>query len=137
MVGRGKFRKPQGEQWLISTMNCLERVLVPDLVDMEKIVYSYPEGEQAAKPRSAATLRQIRNEKCQALKVKGYASHAQCYLDAGLCELYLEDWMAIVEIVKLKTIFDTAYARKAAFEIIGGCMKRWTSALGRKLQLMD
>lgn len=81
---------------MINTMHCLQTALIPDAID------------------SNATT-------CQKLEDKAFGTHAGCYVDSGLCTLGLQDWVAIVEIVDIKTLFSSWDAFKATVDAGAGC----------------
>jgi len=83
---------------MLNTMQCLQRVLVP---------------EATGAPGAAAT--------CDDLESKAFASHSTCYVDNGLCTLGPKDWAAIVEIVGVKTLFDSKEALLATLKTGVGC----------------
>lgn len=85
-----------GQQWMINTMHCLQTALVPDAID------------------SNATT-------CQKLEDNAFGTHAGCYLDNGLCTLGVRVWEAIIEIVDIKTLFQSWDAFKATVQAAGGC----------------
>jgi hypothetical protein len=75
---------------MLNTMHCLQTTLVPDAI-------------------GTATT-------CQALRDQAFASHARCYVDNGLCSLGIHDWSAILEIVDIRTLFESWDAFKATLE---------------------
>jgi len=79
-----------GQQWMINTMHCLQTALVFDAI------------------ANATT--------CQALEDEAFGTHASCYIDNGLCSLGLHNWVAILEIVDIRTIFRSWEGFKATIE---------------------
>lgn len=85
----------QGQEWLAHTMHCLQAALVPEAT-----------GEDEAT--------------CNALADKAFATHAACYVNNGLCELFPTDWAEIVTIVGW-TLFKSWDATKSTFQAAGNC----------------
>lgn len=81
---------------MVNTMHCLQTALVPDAID------------------SNATT-------CSALETQAFGTHAGCYVSNGLCSLGIPDWVAIIEIVDIKTLFASWDAFKATVEAGGDC----------------
>lgn len=77
-------------------MHCLQLALVPDAIDA-----------------NATT--------CQALETQAFGTHAGCYVNNGLCTLGIKNWAAIIEIVNIKTLFESWDAFKATLEAAGEC----------------
>jgi len=96
---RDKLTPEPGQVWMLDTMQCLQRFLVPEA--------THAEG-------AAQT--------CEELNDKAFGSHAECYIDNGLCTLPVEDWFAIVDIVELKTLFQSWEAFLATVEAADGCL---------------
>ncbi|KDQ06911.1 hypothetical protein BOTBODRAFT_167643 [Botryobasidium botryosum FD-172 SS1] len=86
----------QGQEWMVNTMHCLQKVLVGNAIDAQ------------------ATT-------CTALSHQAFGSHAECYLKNGVCTLGPHDWEAIFEIVGIKTLFKSWDAFKSSFEAAAGC----------------
>jgi len=85
---------------MLDTMHCLQLALVPEATG------------SGLTPITRA---------CSELEEKAFKSHAPCYLDNGVCELGFDDWRAIVEIVDLRTLFESFDALKASVEVVFGC----------------
>lgn len=85
---------------MLNTMHCLQKALVPDATGAEDTT-------------------------CDALEDKAFATHAGCYVDSGLCTLPPTDWLAVVEIVQLRTLFQNWDAFKATVKAGEGCLKFW------------
>ncbi|KAJ6449785.1 hypothetical protein C8R45DRAFT_123700 [Mycena sanguinolenta] len=82
---------PAGQAWMSNTMLCLQRALVP---------------EATGAPGAAAT--------CADVETKAFGTHADCYVQNGLCSLPISDWNAIVfDIVGPGTLVDSIDALKA------------------------
>ncbi|RPA83350.1 hypothetical protein BJ508DRAFT_197606, partial [Ascobolus immersus RN42] len=60
-----------GQRWVTKTMTCLQKKLVP-----------------AVKGTSGWTT-------CDAIEKKAFASHSDCYVSSGLCDLDPKDWAQI------------------------------------------
>jgi len=97
-----------GQQWMINTMHCLQMALVPDAIDV-----------------NATT--------CQALANQAFATHAGCYIDNGLCSLGLQNWVAILEIVDIKTLFQSWHSFKATVEAGTGCVEFFAFMIAKDL----
>ncbi|KZP24755.1 hypothetical protein FIBSPDRAFT_856524 [Athelia psychrophila] len=95
-VGNKSLLDTDGQTWMVNTMHCLQLALVPDAVDA-----------------NATT--------CPALETQAFGTHAGCYVNNGLCSLGIHDWLAIIEIVDIKTLFDSWDAFKATVEAAGDC----------------
>jgi Stanniocalcin family len=83
---------------MINTMHCLQMALVPEAID------------------SNATT-------CSALQMQAFGTHAECYVSNGLCSLGVSNWVAIIKIVDLKTLFNSWDAFKATAQAAGDCVK--------------
>ena len=89
----------QGQVWLTNTRKCLQDAFIPEATG----------GVGAVKT-------------CNELMDKDFNIHPGCYLDNGICSLPPSDWLAIVDIVSLKTIFSSWGAMKAVLETGAGCL---------------
>ena len=96
---------------MLDTMECLQLALVPEAIGP-------PELEKRGEPP------------CDVLKRKAFGTHAQCYLESGVCRLGLKDLMHIVEIIDLKTLFVSQEALKEALEATAGCLHIYSFLLG-------
>jgi hypothetical protein len=85
---------------MLATMHCLQEALVPDAI---------------ASPSAVTT--------CAALQDKAFATHANCYVSSGVCKLPPSDWGAILEIVDVKTLFDSWDAFKATLMAGAECLE--------------
>ncbi|KAJ3977939.1 hypothetical protein EV361DRAFT_876085 [Lentinula raphanica] len=99
----------KGEEWMWTTMACLQRALVPEL---DKVVPA-GQGDKRA---------------CQALKDKAFSTHAPCYLTSGLCSLPPEDWVVIVEVINVRTLFSSWDAFIGGVEAGEGCLEFFSKA---------
>ncbi|KAJ7807871.1 hypothetical protein B0H14DRAFT_2871984 [Mycena olivaceomarginata] len=90
----------RGQTWMLATMHCLQEALVPDAI---------------ASPSAVTT--------CAALQDKAFATHANCYVSSGVCKLPPSDWGAILEIVDVKTLFDSWDAFKATLMAGAECLE--------------
>ncbi|TFK37400.1 hypothetical protein BDQ12DRAFT_699122 [Crucibulum laeve] len=88
----------RGQEWMLDTMQCLQRALIPE-----------------------ATGSITAAKSCETLNDKAFASHPACYVNDGVCTLPLTDWIAIVEIVQIPTLFGSWEASLATVETGGGC----------------
>jgi len=95
---------------MIDTMHCLQNSLVPDAID------DIP---------TTST--------CQALADQAFGMHAPCYIDNGLCTLGLYNWVAILEIVDIRTLFQSWDAFKATVEAAVGCGDFFAFMIGKDL----
>ncbi|KIK03692.1 hypothetical protein K443DRAFT_676526 [Laccaria amethystina LaAM-08-1] len=94
---RDKFTKA-GQKWMLDTMQCLQNALVSEATGAV-------------------------NMTCQKLEEKAFASHPRCYLSSGLCELPMLDWLEIVKVVQLETLFQNWDAFKGTVEAAEGCLE--------------
>jgi hypothetical protein len=81
-------------------MHCLQESLVPDAVGAS----------------NATTT-------CADLEDKAFGTHANCYVSSGVCTLPPSDWRAVLEIVDLKTLFDSWDAFKATLMAGTECLE--------------
>ncbi|KAF7984006.1 hypothetical protein HWV62_17494 [Athelia sp. TMB] len=95
-VANESLLDPAGQTWMVNTMHCLQLALVGDAIDA-----------------NATT--------CSALETQAFGTHAGCYVSNGLCTLGIHDWEAIIEIVDIKTLFESWDAFKATLEAAGDC----------------
>ncbi|KAJ7616274.1 hypothetical protein DFH06DRAFT_1483798 [Mycena polygramma] len=101
----------QGQAWISNTMLCLQRALVP---------------EATGAPGASAT--------CGNLKTKAFATHADCYVDSGLCSLPISDWEKVsVEIVGPGTLVESFDALKATASVGLQCTKFFAEVVGSAL----
>ena len=63
------------------------------------------------------------NTTCTAVEKKAFGTHARCYVDSGVCTLSPLDWLAIVDIVDVKTLFGSWDAFKATVQAGVGCLE--------------
>ncbi|KAF8798542.1 hypothetical protein BYT27DRAFT_7053379, partial [Phlegmacium glaucopus] len=63
---------------------------------------------------------------CDDLRDKAYNFHAGCYLANGLCALPLSNWIAIVDIVSLGTMFSSWQAVKETLSAAKGCLASYS-----------
>ena len=100
----------KGQIWMLDTMECLQRVLVPEATGPEEM------GEQGRSP-------------CDELRKKAVDSHAACYVQNGVCTLGVKDLVQIVKVVHLKTLFGNWEGLKQVWEVAGGCLKLYAFLL--------
>jgi Stanniocalcin family. len=89
---------PSGQTWMLDTMHCLQTALIPEAT-----------GEM--------------NKTCDEVRKKAFGTHAECYVDTGVCMLPLEDWLAIVDIVDVKTLFASWDAFDASVKVGVRCLE--------------
>ena len=85
---------------MINTMHCLQMALVPDAIGPETT--------------------------CQALEDQAFGTHAGCYVDNGMCTLGVNDWSAILQIVDIRTLFQSWDAFEATIETAVECVEFYT-----------
>jgi hypothetical protein len=100
----------RGQTWMIATMHCLQEALIPDAV-------------------GAANA----TESCAALEHKAFATHAGCYVRSGVCKLPVSDWYAVLEIVDIKTLYDSWDAFKATLGAGTECLEFYAFLVNRSL----
>jgi len=107
----------KGTAWATGVMGCLERALVPRVVQA---------GAFATKPESHAV--------CSALFEDAFASHPACYThpDHSICSLPAADLRAILEIIGADELF-TPRTRAQIAQTIGVCAGQITHEIGRRL----
>ncbi|KAK7056706.1 hypothetical protein VNI00_002423 [Paramarasmius palmivorus] len=101
----------KGQDWMWDTMHCLQTALVPDLQT----------------PATAPGA-------CEKLEEKAFGTHAQCYVSSGLCTLPPSDWLVIVDIVGLDTLFGSWDALVQSIEAAGGCVEFYAWIIEKKLK---
>jgi hypothetical protein len=97
---RSKFSS-EGLEWMLKTMQCLQTTLISEATALDGTT-------------------------CSDLEHKAFASHAPCYVHSGLCKLSEADWLAILEIVHVKTLFRNWDAFKATVQAGEECLEFWT-----------
>jgi len=107
-AAKGGFTK-EGQTWMLDTMECLQLALVPE----------------ANGPQQAMVEKQV-GSPCDVLRRKAFGTHSQCYIESGLCALGLKDWIRIVEIIDLKTLFGSREGLKEALEATAGCLQLYS-----------
>ena len=88
---------PRGQEWVLDTMQCLQRALVPEVEERANI----------------AT--------CAELKDYAFSTHPTCYIDNGFCELPDSDWEEVVKIVGMRTALGSWRSIKTEAEVGVGC----------------
>lgn len=88
---------PQGREWMLNTMQCLQEALFPE-----------------AEGTSDITT-------CEQLENYAFSTHPKCYIDNGFCTLPPSDWEKVVEIVGFTTMFGSWNAIKTEAETAAGC----------------
>jgi len=101
----------KGVTWMLDTMQCLQRFLVPE----------------ATAAADAATT-------CDALEMKAFESHSGCYVDNGLCSLGPMDWAAIGDIVGVTTLFQSKDAFLATLATGEDCLEAYAYFLTHLLE---
>lgn len=87
---------PQGQAWVYATMHCLQEALVPDI-------------------NCGAT--------CESIRTDAYASHANCYVESGVCSLSFCDAIVVLYIVGGQ-LFTSFTADEQAFYTLGLCIAK-------------
>ncbi|KAL0581014.1 hypothetical protein V5O48_001008 [Marasmius crinis-equi] len=100
----------KGRAWMWDTMHCLQMALVPELQE----------------PASGS-------DACEKLEEEAFSTHAPCYITSGLCSLPIQDWVTIVEIVGLNTLFGSWDAFEQSFQAAEGCAEFLLWGLEKKL----
>ena len=103
---------PRGQEWVLDTMQCLQRALVP-------------EAEGAPQAANITT--------CAELDDYALSTHPACYIDNGFCELPVSDWEELVRIIGLKTAFGSWEAIKTEAEVGKGCEELYQFLLSKGL----
>lgn len=98
----------RGQEWMLDTMHCLQTQLIPEATGAV-------------------------NTTCDAIKDKAFGTHAMCYVDSGVCLLPPSDWVAIVDIVGITTLFSSWDAFEATLEAGEGCVELWAYLIEQKL----
>ncbi|KAF8962393.1 hypothetical protein BDZ97DRAFT_1824858 [Flammula alnicola] len=101
---------PAGQNWMLDTMECLQRTLVP---------------EATGAPDAVQT--------CAELTEKAFDSHPKCYIDSGLCWLGVKEWVEIVKIIGVGTLFASWDATKETVRAAEGCLALYGHTLARKI----
>lgn len=87
----------QGKIWLSDTMMCLQKALVPIIQDS------------------------ITNQTCRTIRTFALHSHAQCYLQSGVCALPLNDWFLIARVIGLKQLITDLETIKVEAVVASNC----------------
>lgn len=98
-----KMKTSVGKAWVPKVFQCLQERSLEDSLQIN------------AQAKS-------RTESCKAIQKKAYASHPDCYVEAGYCELKLIEKSSIIE-----TIFPSIFSFKAAAQgakIVHLCAKK-------------
>ncbi|PPQ80729.1 hypothetical protein CVT25_001849 [Psilocybe cyanescens] len=111
-----------GQKWMMDTMQCLQRVLVPDATAPDSKLKLDSDSESVHGTNGSDSESFLKDRRCSALKEKAFDSHSACYLSNGLCSLSGRDWVQIVEIIGVKTLFDSWDAIKETIEAAEGCL---------------
>jgi len=90
-----------------NTMHCLQMALVTDAI-------------------GAATT-------CRTLEDYAFGTHAGCYIDNGLCTLGIHNWLVILEIVDIKTLFASWDAFLATVEAVADCAEFYAFIIAKGL----
>lgn len=88
-----------GQEWMVDVMLCLQRKLVPQATGMTNITT------------------------CAELEDYAFSTHPQCYVDSGFCALPPTDWIAVIEIVSLETLFESLDSVAAMVDTAGECVE--------------
>jgi len=95
---------PAGQKWMVDTMQCLQETLVHE---------------------GAMDVLHVGDGDCGLLKDIAFDSHSRCYVSSGLCELHTRDWVAILRIVEIKTLFGSVAALKETLQSTARCGSLW------------
>ncbi|KAG6840629.1 hypothetical protein C0991_005481 [Blastosporella zonata] len=90
----------EGQVWMLNTMECLQQALVPEATSTAGVT-------------------------CDSLRKDAFASHGPCYVQSGLCTLPPSDWVKIVGIVGVKSLFDSKEAFLATLSAAEGCLEAY------------
>lgn len=91
---------PRGQVWVLDTMQCLERALVP-------------EAEGAPQAVNITT--------CDQLEKYALSTHPACYIDNGLCTLPPSDWEELLKVIGIKTAFGSWGVVETEAKTAKGC----------------
>ena len=70
---------------------------------------------------------------CDVVRKKAFGTHAGCYVDSGVCMLPLRDWLAIVDIVDVRTLFGSWDAFEGSVKAGVGCLQFYAFLVRRGL----
>lgn len=90
----------QGKVWIHDVRLCLQEALVPE---------------------------DDCSSSCSAVHDDAFASHSGCYISAGLCDLPISDWFAVLNTIGLKTLVETALPQ--ALQTAVGCAELYAKVL--------
>lgn len=96
------FFSAKGQIWVSDTMLCLQQALIPEATGAADAVQG-----------------------CAALSTKAFGTHAECYVQSGLCGLGVSDWLIIIETVGITNLFASANEAQATFQAIKDCIMIW------------
>lgn len=95
-------------QWTLDTMQCLQRALVTDVIHPQTL-------DNVLRPHMD----------CHKVQQIAFESHADCYLDNGICSLQIRDWLEIIRIVGVGTVVGSWDALEETLTVAGGCLRSW------------
>jgi hypothetical protein len=106
---------PAGQDWVYNVMSCLQKALIPVLTC---------------------------DVSCPAIETAAFATHAPCYIQAGVCNLDPGDWMQIMSIVGgdartrnaiMETIKEAAITGGTCIPIIKSRFSQWIAEKEQEL----
>jgi len=89
-------------------MQCLQRALVTDVIHPQTL-------DNVLRPHMD----------CHKVQQIAFESHADCYLDNGICSLQIRDWLEIIRIVGVGTVVGSWDALEETLTVAGGCLRSW------------
>lgn len=92
----------RGQKWVVDTMQCLQDALIPEATGQDPTITT-----------------------CQKLKSKAFETHPKCYIQSGVCQLPRTDWEALLNIIGIKTLFQSWGAFLQALDTAAGCLELW------------
>ncbi|PHH67467.1 hypothetical protein CDD82_1467 [Ophiocordyceps australis] len=98
-----------GRKWISNTMSCLQRALVAPL------------------EQDGAT--------CASIQKTAFASHANCYIDSGVCSLSLSDMMQLI--VTINTNLLTSDVMQQVVDTVKGCARNYLSEIAMQSRHLE
>ncbi|KAK5996059.1 hypothetical protein PT974_04486 [Cladobotryum mycophilum] len=95
----------KGQDWIWNTMHCLQKALIQPLSQC--------------------------NMNCDSIRTIAFDSHPTCYLQSGMCDLDVEDWIMIVVTVNSDLIDGNSLDQ--VLTTAGGCIDHYRAQINQKI----
>ena len=104
-VANTAYFTPQGQRWFNTVMHCLQLALIEPLSECGMT--------------------------CDKLNTLAFDSHPRCYVDSGVCDLPLSDFVELA--ITVNKDFFAGPALKQALETAGGCLQHYIDEIGAEI----